>query len=82
MCIKVVIISFIDERKNMKTCPMCNSSVFEDIDRCYNCLYEFKNNEKEIAYKTGQKSITDLSLANYLVSYYEFLGAYLKRCNL
>ena len=66
----------------MKTCPMCNSSVFEDIDRCYNCLYEFKNNEKEIITKSDQRSTTDLNLKNYLSSYHEFLGAYLKRCNL
>ena len=25
----------------MKHCPVCNATVFEDMDRCYGCLYQF-----------------------------------------
>ena len=25
----------------MKQCPVCNASVFDDMDQCYGCLYQF-----------------------------------------
>lgn len=38
----------------MKTCPVCNSRCFDDMDTCYGCMYSFKNNDKET--KSSKKS--------------------------
>ena len=27
----------------MKTCPICNANTFDDMDVCYGCMFEFKN---------------------------------------
>lgn len=31
----------ISERRGVKVCPRCGSKVFEDMDVCYGCLYDF-----------------------------------------
>ncbi len=30
----------------MKRCPVCKTSVFEDMDTCYKCMYRFGSNEQ------------------------------------
>ena len=27
----------------MKTCPICNANTFDDMEVCYGCMFEFKN---------------------------------------
>lgn len=30
----------------MKLCPVCATTVFGDMDTCYNCMYRFGSNEE------------------------------------
>ena len=39
----------------MKQCPVCNATVFEDMDRCYGCLYQFgSGSETTESQKAGE----------------------------
>lgn len=33
-------------QSRLKTCPVCRTNVFDDMDVCFNCMYRFGSNEK------------------------------------
>lgn len=33
------------EARTLRTCPRCGAKLFEDMDTCYGCLYDFKQSE-------------------------------------
>lgn len=35
-----------ESRGEFKTCPVCKTSVFADMEVCFNCMYRFGSNEK------------------------------------
>lgn len=67
-------------RLSLKTCPICKTHVFEDMDTCYNCMYSFGSNpsiEKKVeadnssalSISSTVSSVTDLkepALSQYL----------------
>ena len=46
----------------MKQCPVCNAVVFDDMDRCYGCLYQFdpESESKEPQKASGLKELEEL----------------------
>ena len=34
-------------RIDSKTCPVCHSTVFMDMDTCYNCMHSFADDSEE-----------------------------------
>lgn len=37
----------------MKTCPVCKSRLFDDMDICYGCMYRFEDKDKAAALLAG-----------------------------
>lgn len=35
------------EAATLKTCPQCGAKMFDDMDICYGCLYDFSREESE-----------------------------------
>lgn len=35
------------EAGTLKTCPQCGAQMFDDMDTCYGCLYDFSREESE-----------------------------------
>ncbi len=79
-----------ESRGEFKRCPVCKTSVFADMDVCYNCMYRFGSNEK--LESVSQKCIgpdsaagsaapsargADLLFSEFLVEFERFLGDFL-----
>lgn len=43
----------------MKVCPVCNSRCFDDMDICYGCMHNFKNEKEVKSMKSTKKKQND-----------------------
>ena len=73
----------------MKTCPVCQGRVFDDMDTCFNCLYRFEKEaaapepepQKEVYVPQWVMPKEEGSIfRDYLSKYSQFLTGYLKSC--
>lgn len=44
----------------IKTCPVCQSQLFSDMDTCYNCMHHFESNviQPSVVYEPAQTVAT------------------------
>lgn len=47
----------------MKTCPICRSTLFDDMGVCYGCMYEF-GTKPELEKEAGPSDSIDLAVAS------------------
>lgn len=81
----------------MKTCPVCQGKVFDDMDTCYNCLHHFEEEVPKPPVEPTAERQTDFQTSyapqwvmpkedgsffrDYLNKYSLFLNNYLKSSN-
>lgn len=66
----------------MKVCPICKARTFEDMEICYNCLHKFEDDVQEaqtLPHTEIKPLVEEGDVVDFLSSYYDFLGAYLKK---
>ncbi len=40
----------------MKQCPVCNTSIFDDMDVCYGCMYQFDNKPCSVEFANAEQA--------------------------
>lgn len=62
----------------MKVCPVCKSNVFDDMQVCYNCLHDFKNNIQAARLPGPVAQKPQAGVDDFVKSCYSFFDDYFK----